>query len=183
MTSDISVSTIDDQPPKKARGQILRSEIEEGVESQQRPLSGLFFSGLSAGLDIGFSALLMAVMWTLTDGHLPQAISRLLIANMYAVGFVFVVVGRSELFTEQTTLAVLPMLSRETTFASLLRLWGIVYVSNLLGATAFAFLAATIAPDMGVASARAFGAIAERMIAHGSQTIFSAPCSPAGSWD
>ena len=43
---------------------------------------------------------------------------------MYAVGFIFVVLGRSELFTEQTTLAVLPVLNGRASVASLLRGWG-----------------------------------------------------------
>ena len=54
----------------------------------------------------------MAVMRTLTEGALAEPVVELLVANMYAVGFIFVVLGRSELFTEQTTLAVLPVLNR-----------------------------------------------------------------------
>ncbi len=65
---------------------------------------------------------------------------------MYAVGFIFVVLGRSELFTEQTTLAVLPVLSRRVSPVRLLRLWGIVYSGNLLGATLFAWLITIIGP-------------------------------------
>ena len=62
------------------------------------------------GLDVGFSLFLMAVMTTFAKGVLPDPIVRILVGNMYAVGFVFVVLGRCELFTEQTTLAVLPVL-------------------------------------------------------------------------
>jgi len=97
--------------PKKAARQILRQEIEEGLDALERPAAGLFASGLSAGLDVGFSLFLMAVMLTQADGILPKPIVAMLVANMYSVGFIFVVLGRSELFTEQTTLAVLPVLS------------------------------------------------------------------------
>jgi formate/nitrite transporter FocA (FNT family) len=45
---------------------------------------------------------------------------------MYAVGFIFVVLGRSELFTEQTTLTVLQVLDRKAAPAALARLWAVV---------------------------------------------------------
>jgi formate/nitrite transporter FocA (FNT family) len=106
----------------------------EGADALDRPASALFISGLSAGLDIGFSVFLMAVAWTLTNGALTEPVARLLVANMYAVGFLFVVLGRSELFTEQTTLAVQPVLDAQGTLAGLARLWSVVYVSNLMGA-------------------------------------------------
>ena len=74
---------------------------------------------MSAGLDVGFSVLLMAAMWTAAEGKLSTPVVRILIGNMYAIGFVFVVLGRSELFTEQTTLAVLPVLAAGRQIGSL----------------------------------------------------------------
>ena len=64
-----------------------------------------------------------------------------LMGTLYATCllFIFVVLGRSELFTEQTTLAVLPLLGGRTSVRQLLRLWGVVYAANLIGAVAFAF--------------------------------------------
>jgi formate/nitrite transporter FocA (FNT family) len=91
---------------------------------------------LSAGLDIGFSLFLMAVMATLIAGTLPRPVTELLVANLDAVGFLFVVLGRSELFTEQTTL---PVLDGKASVGALARTWGVVYAGNLLGA-AFAGL-------------------------------------------
>ena len=119
-----------------------------------RPAVGLFVSGLSAGLDLGFSLFLMAVMWTQTEGALPKPIVGLLVANMYAVGFIFVVLGRSELFTEQTTLAVLPVLRGRASIGALLRLWGLVYAANMIGVAAFAGLATLIGPVLEVIDPR-----------------------------
>ncbi len=96
--------------PRRRRARFLQHEIDEGLDALERPLIGLFVSGLSAGLDLGFSLFLMAVMVTQGQGVLAAPVERLLVANMYSIGFVFVVLGRSELFTEQTTLAVLPVL-------------------------------------------------------------------------
>ena len=96
----------------------------------------------------------------------------MLVANMYSIGFIFVVLGRSELFTEQTSLAVLPVLSGQRSIASLLRSWGIVYVSNLVGATVFAGLAVLIGPSLGVIKPHAFGEIAHHLVDHRAFAIF-----------
>jgi len=153
-------------PAKKPYRQILVEEIVEGQHELERPPLGLFLSATSAGLDIGFSLFLMAVMKTMIDNRLSEPVTRLLMANMYAVGFIFVILGRSELFTEHTTLAVLPLISGRSTFGSVVRLWVIVYVGNMIGATAFAALTVLIGPDIGVIEPSALGYIAGNICRH-----------------
>ncbi len=164
--SDLQQTEAGELSPKKASRQILRHEIEEGLDALERPIWGLFVSGLSAGLDVGFSLFLMAVMLTQAEGVLPRPVVAMLVANMYAVGFIFVVLGRSELFTEQTTLAVLPVLSGRVPLVSLFRLWAVVYGSNLLGATIFAWIITIIGPSLGVVDPHAFGTIAHNLTDH-----------------
>jgi formate-nitrite transporter family protein len=172
LVTDLPMTDVGELSPKKASKEILRHEIEEGVDALQRPVVGLFLSGLSAGLDVGFSLLLMAIMKTQMEGVLPEPVAGLLVANMYAVGFIFVVLGRSELFTEQTTLAVLPTLSGRASPRALVRLWVVVYLANLLGAALFAWLSTLIASALGIIAPHAFGAIAHRMTDHSGQAIF-----------
>lgn len=159
--------------PKKGPAEILREEVSEALAALNRPIGGLFISGISAGLDVGFSLLLMAVMLTAAEGHFSPPVVRMLVANMYAVGFIFVVLGRSELFTEQTTLAVLPVLRRRATIRQLLRLWTVVFVANLVGGAIFARLATFIGPTLGIVHPRAFAEIAHKMIDHSGIAIFS----------
>jgi formate-nitrite transporter family protein len=173
MVTDLKLEAIEDeQMPKKASEQILRHEIAEGKIVLDREAGRLFVSGLSAGLDLGFSLFLMAVMETRFTDHLSEPIRAILVANMYSIGFIFVVLGRSELFTEQTSLAVLPVMSGQRSGWSLARSWGIVYVSNLIGATAFAGLAVLIGPTLGVIDARAFGTIAHHIVDHSGFAMF-----------
>jgi formate/nitrite transporter FocA (FNT family) len=176
MTDVLTENSPDEEAaPKKAFGQILKSEIREGKDALERPVAALLLSGLSAGLDLGFSLLLMAVMWTRAEGHLGEPWLSILVGNMYSAGFVFVILGRSELFTEQTTLAVLPVLDRKVPVRSLLRLWGAVYVSNLIGAAIFARLVTLVAPSLGIAQPIAFGHFAREIVDHSSIVIlFSA---------
>jgi formate/nitrite transporter FocA (FNT family) len=173
MSSDLSQEKPDEIEPKKASRQILWHEILEGRAVLERSVPGLFVSALSAGLDIGFSLFLMAVMKTRIEGEsFSRIVAEMLTANAYAVGFIFVVLGRSELFTEQTTLAVLPVLNRKATLAALARCWAVVYVANLIGAAAFAALAVVIGPMHGVIEPRIFGEIALSLTTHSALALF-----------
>lgn len=159
------------KPPKKPSGEILYDQVNEAVDSLGRPFGRLFNSGLSAGLDLGFSVLLMAIAYTLAADIWPEPAVRLLAAGMYTFGFVIVILGRSELFTEQTTLSVLPVLSGHASIRELLRLWVVVYIANLLGAAIFATLVAWAGPALGVAEPKAFGKIAHSLIVHSSPVM------------
>ena len=161
-----AVSETNEVTPKVASQEILHHEIVEGKDALERPAGRLFFSGLSAGLEIGFSLFLMGVMRTVTRGQLNNAVVELLSANMYSFGFVLVILGRSEFFTEQTSLAVLPVLNRESSVAALLRLWLIVFISNVIGAALVAGLIAVTGPRLGVISPESFGEIAKGVVDH-----------------
>lgn len=132
----------------KSAAKILRQEIEVGEEQLARPARKLFLAAISAGLDIGFGPLMLAtVLATVPDETLG---SRLVGALVYSVGFIIVILGRSELFTEHTVLAVLPLLSGRTTVARVARLWGLVYAGNMVGAVLFAAFGAHVGLGLGL---------------------------------
>jgi formate/nitrite transporter FocA (FNT family) len=107
MSSEDSSTTLDEP---KSYDEILSQEVDEGLREFERSSASLFLSALSAGLDLGFSALIVAAVITLVTGVYGTPLTTLLVANAYTIGFIFVVLGRSELFTEHTSLAVLPVL-------------------------------------------------------------------------
>lgn len=157
--------------PKKPSQQIMRHELQEATAALGRPASRLFFSGLSAGLEIGFSLFLMATVRTLVQRELPHVVTELMIANMYSFGFLLVILGRSELFTEQTSLAVLPVLNGRASIRELLRTWAIVYIANILGAGLFAAGITYIGPALGIIDPDVFTEIAHRVVDHPSSVI------------
>ena len=115
--------------------------MKEADEELGRPSSALFWSGLAAGLSMGFSLMTEGLL----RHHLPEANWRPLIAKLgYSVGFIAVILGRQQLFTENTLTPILPLLHRKdaNTLANVARLWSIVLVANLLGALAVSFVAA-----------------------------------------
>jgi len=103
-----------------------------GDEEMERPATSLWWSGVAAGLSISFSLLAQAILQT----HLPNAPWRPLVTGFgYSVGFLMVVLGRQQLFTESTITVVLPVL-KHFNFENvwrMLRLWAIVLVANVAG--------------------------------------------------
>lgn len=162
-----------DRQTPKSYGAILEEEIWQGLNELERPAGGLFLSGLSAGLDIGFSVFLMAAVLTALGGDPADPLTHFALANMYAVGFIFVILGRSELFTEHTTLAVFPVLGGRAGVGKLARLWGLVYASNVVGGAVFAAIMVAVGPSLGAMSEASFTAIAEELVRHGSFVIFT----------
>lgn len=146
-------------------------ELREALLALERKTSRLFFSGLSAGLEIGFSLFLMGVLQTLLQNELPHSVVTLLVANAYAFGFILVILGRSELFTEQTSLAVLPVLSRLASVRELFRLWSIVYVANIIGAALSAGIIVYSGPALGVIDRDVFTMFAQHLVQHPPHTI------------
>lgn len=158
--------------PLKPYRSILEAEVHQAVGELKRPAIGLIMSGMIAGFGIGTSVLAMGVIMTLGADGLSDLALRLLMANAYAIGFTLVVLSNTDLFTEYTTIALLPVMTGDAPWRSLLRLWGIIYVSNLVGAFLFALLLVAIGPGLEVASHDVLGEIGRRVVGHPSWLIF-----------
>ncbi|GFE63944.1 formate dehydrogenase [Litoreibacter roseus] len=112
---------------------------KDGEEELARPTRSLIWSGIAAGIMISFSVLGEAIFRT----YLPDAPSSFLIENMgYSLGFLLVIIGRMQLFTENTITTVLPLMAKPTLdmLGCVARLWGIVLAANVVGAFAVAAL-------------------------------------------
>ncbi len=144
--------------------QILKEQIRTALTEYRRHDKALFLSSFSGGLEIGFSVLLMGTLYTLFSDQISPAGMTLMLGFAYSIGFIFVILGRSELFTEHTTLAVLPVLNGSVGIMHLLELWGIIYAGNLLGGYLFGFILSRMGPAMGFASVEAFEYIATHMV-------------------
>ena len=112
----------------------------DGEEELNRPSSALAWSGLAAGLSMGFSLVGQALL----QAYLPDRPWRPLLTNFgYSLGYLIVIVGRQQLFTENTLTAIIPLLARRNlaTFWHVVRLWAVVLTANLAGAHLFAWVA------------------------------------------
>jgi formate-nitrite transporter family protein len=127
--------------------QIFSDAVEVGEEELKRSSAGLSFSGFAAGLGMGLSGLGSAAV-LVAAGHGKSAM--LLAALLYPLGFIAVIVGRAQLFTENTLFPVILVLDRRRHLLNTARLWGVVFVANVLGALVFAALmvvADTLSPE------------------------------------
>jgi len=119
--------------------QVLHETIRiQGDLEMSRSASALAWSALAAGLSMGFSMLVPALL----HAHLPDVPERFLIDKLgYTVGFLVVILARQQLFTENTMTAVLPFMTKPgfRTLLRLLRLWGIVFAGNIVGGALFAY--------------------------------------------
>lgn len=112
---------------------------QEGLHELERSNSALAWSGIAAGLAMGFSLLTEGVL----RSHLPDTPWRPLITKFgYSIGFLMVVLGRQQLFTENTLTVILPLLRKPHArmFANVARLWAIVLVCNVVGTFAMSWL-------------------------------------------
>ncbi len=124
--------------------QIFEPMVERGEVELQRPIVDLAVSGLIGGLDIGFGPLAMAVVaGRLHESfHMSLATAIFLGSFLYPLGFIVVILGKSELFTENTLTPVAGLLAGEGTIGKLAKRWTVVLTANIVGAIIFCALAA-----------------------------------------
>ena len=118
---------------------IFETIRREGLEELSRPASALILSAFVAGIALGFSVLTKALL----RQHLPDESWRPLVENLgYSVGFLIVILGQLQLFTENTITAVAPAIDAPSRrlFGALLRLWALVLIFNLVGAALFGWI-------------------------------------------
>jgi formate/nitrite transporter FocA (FNT family) len=111
----------------------------DGDEELRRPVAALAWSGLAAGLSMGFSFLAEGLF----RAYLPDAEWRPLLVSLgYPLGFLIVIIGRQQLFTENTLTAIIPLLARRNlaTVRAVMKLWAVVLAANLAGAHVFAWV-------------------------------------------
>ena len=111
----------------------------EGERELERPTSALAWSGLAAGLSMGFSFITEALL----RSHLPDEPWRPLVTKLgYPVGFFLTIIGRQQLFTENTLTVIIPLMARRDmhTLVQVIRLWITVLISNLIGAHLIAWV-------------------------------------------
>ncbi len=150
---------------KKARGEAVEDASHlsarlvyevvrrEGADELARPAISLWRSGTAAGICISFSIIGEAIL----RAGLPDTAWRPLVESVgYTLGFLIVILGRMQLFTENTITTVMPLLTKKdlATGSAVARLWAIVLAANVVGAfIAAAFIVWTPVFDASVLTA------------------------------
>ncbi|WP_144603775.1 formate/nitrite transporter family protein [Algoriphagus algorifonticola] len=132
----------------KTHGEVLRDQITDALKTYDKNSSSILLSSLTAGMEIGFSYLLLATLFYFLEGKMAEDSIFKMIALVYPMGFILVVLGQSILFTEQTALLTLPVLNKKRTPLSMLKLWGLVISGNLVGGYFIGLLLVWLGPRL-----------------------------------
>ena len=129
----------------------------QGLEELDRPLGSLFWSGIAGGVAIMASVIAEGAL----RQHIPADYPlRDLIADLgYTLGFLIVILGRMQLFTEQTIVTMLPIMAdpQWSRWRATARLWTIVFAANMAGS----FSAAAINVNLHLVSAKLLASMLE----------------------
>jgi formate-nitrite transporter family protein len=139
-TNPIRVPQTEQATPETRRltaNEIFEAAVENARSEIKRPVLGLIFSGLAGGTTLGLTGIAVAsVQAVLGEGGWQELLSYLI----YPIGFIAVIIGRQQLFTENTLYPVVLVLDERRHVLATLRLWAVVFVSNIMGAVLFAAL-------------------------------------------
>jgi formate/nitrite transporter FocA (FNT family) len=119
--------------------------VSEGRDRLTRPLLSLLTTGFLGGVDVGVGVLIYLVVKTETGDALLASLA-------FTVGFVALLMARSELFTENFLVPVTAVVAREGRIRELLRLWLVTLVANLAAGFAMAGMIVVALPDVRAAA-------------------------------
>jgi len=122
--------------------------VAEGRERLERPFLALMSTGLLGGIDVGTGVLAYLVV-------LEHTGDKVLAGLAFSIGFVALLLARSELFTENFLVPVTAVIARHGRWSALGRLWGTTVVTNLVGGLLMMWILMTARPDLHAAAIEA----------------------------
>ena len=148
--------------------QIYKQVATSGREELKRSSTALAISGIAGGTFMGLTALGTAIaMNLLGDSPAAQFIAKM----FYPIGFIVVMIGRAQLFTENTLYPVALVLAERRHLWNTLRLWSIVLPCNIVGAFVFSLLAAKT-PAISLGVLHALNHLGVQAVSHPASTVF-----------
>lgn len=108
----------------------LQRTFEEGQRRLNRRWAPLASTGMVGGIDVGTGVMALLVVKAETGNEMLAGLA-------FSIGFIALTLARSELFTEDFLVPVGTVIARQATYRSLIRLWGVTAVFNLVGGWIF----------------------------------------------
>lgn len=107
--------------------------VDEGAQRLARTWPSMLVTGFFGGIEVG-----LGIMGFLAVEHATG--SRLLGGLAFGIGFVALLLAKSELFTEGFLVPLAAVAAKEATLGQLLKLWGGTLAGNLVGGWLFMWL-------------------------------------------
>ncbi|OBF54749.1 formate transporter [Mycobacterium sp. 852002-50816_SCH5313054-b] len=115
--------------------------LSEGTQRMHRTWRGVLVTGFFGGTDVALGVL--AYLSVLHATHQP-----LLAGLAFSIGFLALLLGHSELFTEGFLVPVVTVAAKRASLLQLLRLWGGTLLANLVGGWVIMWLIMTALPQL-----------------------------------
>jgi formate/nitrite transporter FocA (FNT family) len=119
----------------------LNRLVSEGSNRLDRPLVPLLATGFVGGIDVGVGVLAYLVVYHETGQPMLAAVA-------FPIGFIALLLVRSELFTENFLVPVTARIAGSGSWPQLVRLWLVTLAANLVGGLVMAGLIAVALPDL-----------------------------------
>lgn len=138
---------------------------EEGLDEGERRLArgpvALAATGFAGGADVFFGLVAVVVTTGALRSVMPEAPAHVLGALTFGIAFVFITVGRAELFTENFLIPVAAVYAGRAPLRLLLRMWLITLALNAAGLMVFALIFAATAGVLEHSALEAAGKLAD----------------------
>ncbi|BBX64316.1 formate transporter [Mycobacterium saskatchewanense] len=115
--------------------------LSEGTQRMHRTWRGVLVTGFFGGTEVALGVL--AYLSVLSASHQP-----LLAGLAFSIGFLALLLGRSELFTEGFLIPVVTVAAKRASLMQLIKLWGGTMFANLVGGWVIMWLIMTGFPEL-----------------------------------
>jgi formate/nitrite transporter FocA (FNT family) len=152
--------------------EIFEKSRQEGERRLERPFLEVVSTALAAGFDIVAGIVALALAITKTAPWVGPNPAQLFGALAFGIGFVFLVVGRGELFTENFLVPIAGLdHRRKSSWGDLAKLWITSPIFNVVGGLIMILILTThgVLPS---GTAATLAENADRIHAHGSLSLF-----------
>jgi formate/nitrite transporter FocA (FNT family) len=152
---------------------IFEKSRKEGERRLRRPFGELAATALAAGFDIAAGVILLAVVSAPLEHHFGKDAASVVGALGFGVAFIFLVVGRGELFTENFLVPLAGLHGKpRNAWWKITELWTVSPVANVLAGLVIACIVTThgVLP---VGSGRVLTDVAQKIHANGTLALFA----------
>jgi formate/nitrite transporter FocA (FNT family) len=117
--------------------QIWEQGVDEGERRLKRGMLGLMATGFAGGVEVAFGILATTVVAGAVHEIAPEQVAHVTAALVFGLAFVFITIGRAELFTENFLIPVSGVWAKRSPLKALMRMWSVTLVFNLVGLALF----------------------------------------------
>ena len=130
-----------DSPIEDALEQAFNRMVDEGTQRLHRSWREVLVTGFFGGTEVAMGVLAYLSVLLATENPLLAGLA-------FSIGFLALLLGRSELFTEGFLVPVTTVAAKRASVAQLFKLWGGTLAANLVGGWLIMWLVMTAFPKL-----------------------------------